>query len=157
MTTTTNEMKSRLSKLRLFHVAFIASVPLYIRFAENIRHHSSSNWTSWHWVVTGLALCTALGGFRLRRRIIGHSEVALAKDVSNPKALKQWEAGQIIGLAFAEAIVLWGVLLRVVLGGALCKPRCSMRPAYFCYCSGRPGCRPQRSIRFDALEIALLD
>jgi F0F1-type ATP synthase membrane subunit c/vacuolar-type H+-ATPase subunit K len=112
-------MKSRLSKLRLFHVAFIASVPLYGWFAENIRHRGSSNWTSWHWVVTGLALCVALAGFRLRRRIIGRSEKALAKDASDPKALKQWEAGQLIGLAFAENIALWGVLLRVVLAGAL--------------------------------------
>jgi hypothetical protein len=69
--------------------------------------------------VTGLALWTAFGGFRLRRRIIGRSEKALAKNASDTKALKQWEAGQIIGLAFAEAIVLWGVVLRVVLSCAL--------------------------------------
>lgn len=112
-------MKSRLSKLRLFHVAFIASVPLYVLFAENVRHRGNGNWTSWHWVVAGLTLWTALGGFRLRRRIIGRSKEALAKDASNPKALKQWEAGQMIGMASAEAIVLWGVVLRVVLAGAL--------------------------------------
>jgi hypothetical protein len=119
MTTTANEMKSRLSKLRLFHVAFIASVPLYVWFAENIQPRCDSNWTSRHWAVTGLAVWTAFGGFRLRRRIIGRSEKALAKNASDTKALKQWEAGQIIGLAFAEAIVLWGVVLRVVLSCAL--------------------------------------
>ena len=112
-------MKSRLSKLRLFHLAFIVSVPLYVWVAENIRHRGSSNRTSWPWVVTAFALCVALGGFRPRHRIISRSEEALAKDASNLKALKQWESGQFIGLAFAENIVLCGVLLRVVLAGTL--------------------------------------
>jgi len=58
-----------------------------------------------------------LGGFRLRRRFLQRSGEELAKDASNLKALKEWEAAHLIGLASAEAIVIWGV--RMVLGGAL--------------------------------------
>ena len=43
----------------------------------------------------------------------------LVKDSSNLKALRQWKAGQIVGMAFAEAIVFYGVVVRMVLDGTL--------------------------------------
>jgi hypothetical protein len=32
--------------------------------------------------------------------------------------LKQWEAGCLIGFAFSESVVCWGVVLRMALGAA---------------------------------------
>jgi hypothetical protein len=87
--------------------------------AEIGRDSGSNDWTLWHWVMTGLALWTALGGFRLRRRMIRRSLQALAKDSSNAKVLKQWDAGHVIGLAMAKGVVQWGLVVRRVLGGAL--------------------------------------
>ncbi len=113
-----NDMKSKLRKLRLIQSAYIVAIPLFGWVAES-RGRGSSNWTLWHWVMTGLALYAAWGGFFIRRRLIRRSEEALAKDDSNLKALKQWEAGHLIGFASAEAIVIWGVVVRMVLGGAL--------------------------------------
>ena len=55
----------------------------------------------------------------MRRRLIRRAEEALAKDASNPKAVRQWQAGQFIGMPFAESIALCGVLVRMVIGGAL--------------------------------------
>jgi hypothetical protein len=40
------------------------------------------------------------------------------KDASDPRALKQWEGAHLVAMAFAENIALWGVLVRVLLGGA---------------------------------------
>ena len=112
-------MKPKLTKLRLIQWALIGVTPILGWVAEIGRKPGSNDWTLWHWVVTGLALWTALGGFRVRRRVIFRSLQALAKDSSNLKALKQWEAGQVIGLAMAEGVVQWGLVVRMVLGGAL--------------------------------------
>ena len=114
-----NEMKSKLRRLRLIQLAMIAVIPIFGWVAEFGRDPGSSDWTLRHWLVTGLAFWGALGGFRIRHRPLHRSEDALAKDLSNPKALKQWEAGHLIALASAESLVLWGLVLRMVLGGAL--------------------------------------
>jgi hypothetical protein len=112
-------MKSELTKLRLIQWALIAVIPILGWVAELGRGPGSNDWTLRHWVVTGLALWTALGGFRVRRRVLRRSLQSLEKDSSNSKTLKQWEAGHIIGLAMAEGVVQWGLVVRMVLGGAL--------------------------------------
>ena len=100
-------MKSKLRKVRLIQLALIAVIPIVGYITEILFDRGNSDWTCRHSLVTGLVLWSTLGGFRLRRRLIHRSEEALAKDPSNPKALRQWEAGQIIGLAMAESVV-WG-------------------------------------------------
>lgn len=112
-------MKSKLGKLRLIQSVYILTIPLFVWIAESTRGRGRSDWTLWHWVITGLALWAVSGGFRIRRRLIRRAEEALAKDASNPKTLRQWQAGQFIGMPFAESIVLCGVLVRMVIGGAL--------------------------------------
>jgi hypothetical protein len=47
------------------------------------------------------------------------SQEALVQDSAIPKAIKQWEGGHIVGMACAESIVLWGLVVRMALGGAL--------------------------------------
>ena len=69
--------------------------------------------------MAGLALYAALGGFFFRRTLMRRSEDALAKDATDPKALKQWETSQIIGMSMAEGVVVMGLVVRVVLGGTL--------------------------------------
>jgi F0F1-type ATP synthase membrane subunit c/vacuolar-type H+-ATPase subunit K len=114
-----NEMKSKLWKLRLFQVAHIMAVPFFGWIGESVRGHGSSAWTLWHWLMAGLALYAALGGFFFRRTLMRRSEDALAKDATDPKALKQWETSQIIGMSMAEGVVVMGLVVRVVLGGTL--------------------------------------
>jgi len=60
-----------------------------------------------------------LGGFRIRHRLLRRSGEAVKKAASDPKALRQWEVGQVVGLAVAECVAVWGLLVRMVLGGAL--------------------------------------
>ena len=97
----------------------IAAIPVFGRVAEIGRRPGSNSWTLWHWVVAGVALWIVFAGSSLRRRVLARAATALANDASNPKARKQWELGQVVGMAFAENIVLWGLLVRMVLGGAL--------------------------------------
>jgi hypothetical protein len=119
MSQTTNEMKSKLRKLRLIQLALIAVIPIGVWIAEIGRGPGSSDWTLRQWLVTGLVLWSTVGGFRLRRRLMHRSGETLAKEPSNPKDLRQWEAGQLIELAMAESVVWWGLVLRMAFGGAL--------------------------------------
>lgn len=112
-------MKSKLWKLRLLHSAYVLTIPLFGWIAETVSGRGSNGWTLWQWVMTCLTLWAVLGGFRIRRRLIGRAEEALAKDASNPKALRRWALGQFLGMVFAEAIVLYGVVVRMIIGGAL--------------------------------------
>ena len=66
-------MKSKLTKLRLIQWALIAVTPILGWVAEIGRNPGSNDWTLRHWAVTGLALWTALGGFRVRRRVLRRS------------------------------------------------------------------------------------
>jgi F0F1-type ATP synthase membrane subunit c/vacuolar-type H+-ATPase subunit K len=114
-----NQLKASLSKLRLIEFAMIAAIPMFGRVGEMAGHPGSNNWTLWHWVVTSVALCIVFAGSRFRRRVLARAATALAKDASDPKVLKQWEAGHVVVMAFAENIALWGLVVRLVLGGAL--------------------------------------
>src|SRR5262249_42326713 len=112
------QIKSKLGKLRFFQVAHIVAIPLFAWVAESGRRPGSDAWTAWHWVIAGVAAYAAVLGFLLRRRLIQRSEEALSNTL-NPKALKQWEGGQFVGLSMAEGVVLCGVVVRMFLGGAL--------------------------------------
>jgi F0F1-type ATP synthase membrane subunit c/vacuolar-type H+-ATPase subunit K len=114
-----NELKARLSKVRLFELAMIASIPMYVWVREMGRPPGSGSWTLRHSIVAAFALSAVFSGASIRRRVLVRAEMALAKDASDPKALKQWESGQVIGMAFAESLVLWGLVVRTGLGGAL--------------------------------------
>ena len=111
-------MKSKLGKLRLLQTAQVVAVPLFAWVAESGRGHGSDAWTSWHWVMVGFSVYAAVGGFFIRRRMIPRSEEALSNE-PNPRAVKQWEMGQLVGLSMAEGVVVCGVVVRVFLGGAL--------------------------------------
>jgi hypothetical protein len=113
------ETKSKRGKVRLIHSVFVVSIPLLAWVAQRGSPCDSSDWTLWHWVITGLALYSAFVGFFFRRKLMRRSEEALRTDDSNPKALKQWQAAHFVGMAAAEAIAFYGVILQMVLGGPL--------------------------------------
>jgi hypothetical protein len=112
-------MKSRLRKLRLIQLALIASIPIFGWIAEVAFFPGSNDWTLRHWSVAGLALLAAWAGLRLRYPLLSRSKQALAKDASNPKALRQWEAGNVIGMACAENVSMYGLVVRMGFGGTL--------------------------------------
>ncbi len=114
-----DEFKSRLRMLRLAQWALIAAVLMFVRVGELAGGPGSNDWTWKHTLVTGFALWAVWGGFRFRRRMVNRSKSTLAKDASDLRAAKQWQAGQLVALAAAENIALWGLLIRAAVGGAL--------------------------------------
>jgi len=113
------ETRSKLGTLRLIHAAFVVTIPLVAWVAQNSCPSASNDRTLWHWVITGLALYSALVGFSFRRKLMRRSEDAPRNDASNPKAVRQWRAAHFVGWAAAEAIAFYGVVLQMVLGGSI--------------------------------------
>jgi protein-S-isoprenylcysteine O-methyltransferase Ste14 len=111
------ETKSKLRKLRQIHAVFVVSIPLLVWVAQSSCPSDSTHWTLWHWVITGLALYSAIVGFFFRRKLMRSVEDALRRDVCTPTALKKWQTAQLV--AMAEAIAFYGVVLQMVLGGPL--------------------------------------
>jgi len=114
-----SEIERRLRKLLLIQWALIVSVLILAGVPEIASVPVGGHWGMPHWFVTGLALWGALGGSRLRQRLLRRSREGLARDGSDPKGLKQWEVGNVIGLAMAEGVAFWGLAMRFVLNGAL--------------------------------------
>jgi hypothetical protein len=83
--------KSMLRKLRLIHLVFIVSIPLCAWVAQSSCPSNSSDWTLWHWVITGLAVYSAFVGFFYRRKLMRSSEAALRGDASS--ADRQYGSG----------------------------------------------------------------
>jgi hypothetical protein len=113
-----NELKARLRTLRLIQFALILSILMFARVAEFDRDPGTSDWTLRHWFVIALALWGVLGGLRFRHRMLTRSQQTLTIDTSDPKVLKQWMSGHIYGMAIAESLALWGVVVRMSLSGA---------------------------------------
>lgn len=106
-------------KVQVIQWSLIGSILVFAVVAELVCGRGSNDWTLRHWVVAGLAVWAAWSGSSLRNRLLRRSRETLAKDPVNPKGLKQWEAGSIIGFAMAAAVAIWGLAVRFVLGGSL--------------------------------------
>lgn len=100
-------------------MALILSIPIFAALMELGRERGSKHWTIWHWVVTGLALWSVFEAFRFRRLWVTPSLRLLVSDASNARALRKWEVGQIIALSNAEAVAIYGLVVRTVLHGTL--------------------------------------
>jgi F0F1-type ATP synthase membrane subunit c/vacuolar-type H+-ATPase subunit K len=114
-----NDGNQKLKNLRLIHLAMIAAIPILAGIAEIGRAPGSSNWTKWHFVAAALAIWVAWVGLAFRSRYIRRSQEALANDASNAKAIRQWEGANLIALAMGECVGMWGLVVRIVLDGAL--------------------------------------
>lgn len=112
-------MESIFKKVRLIQWALLLAIPLFAWVAEIVRANGSSDWTWRHWLAAGLCVWSVSGAFRLRSRMLRQSKEKLMRNTSDPKAAKQWEAGQVISLAMAESVAYWGLVIRVVFHGAL--------------------------------------
>ena len=112
-------MESAFKKVRLIQWALLLVVPLLAWVAEIGRGSGSNDWTWRHWLAVGLCIWSVSGAFRLRSRLLRRSKEKLMNNAGDEKAAKQWEAGQVIGLAIAESVAFWGLVIRMVFHGAL--------------------------------------
>ena len=114
-----SEIKIKVRRLRLIQLAMIAVVLISLSLPEFMLSQTSSRWTLWHWLVTGLAAGCIVEGFRFRHRLIPPFEKAFAEGAGTPKTLKRWEVGHVIGLWMAGAVAMYGLVLRMALHSTL--------------------------------------
>jgi hypothetical protein len=112
-------MESTFKKVRLIQWALLLAIPLFAWVAEIGRSKGSSDWTWRHWLAIGFCVWSGSGAFRLRSRMLRQSNEKLMRNTADAKAVKQWEAGQIISLAMAEGVAYWGLVIRMVFHGDL--------------------------------------
>jgi hypothetical protein len=113
------EIKSKLRNLRLIQFLLIGLVLISASFAEFLLSTTNSRWNRQRWLMTGLAVVCVLEGFHLRRRILRPSAEALARNTDDPAALRRWHAWQLMCLAMAATVAMYGLVVRMVFGGSL--------------------------------------
>ncbi len=103
---------------------------------------TSTEITTFQWVVIALGLWAIPSGFFLQRTIVGHSDKLRRSTRSTP--LSRWNAGNLVRLATATSVALWGLVLREIGGPAWL--------AYIFFAVGgmlllmwKPGASPQQS------------
>jgi len=112
-------MELALKKARLIQWAMLATIPLLAAVAEIAGKSGSGAWTLPQFILLGVAIWSAAGAFLLRNQLVSRSVEKLMINPADTNAARQWEVGQIISLAMAEGIAMWGLVIRLGLGGTL--------------------------------------
>ena len=111
-------MDATLRLLRILRVALLASVVLYAVVGELAGPPESSDVRQLRLILIALAggLLVAIGA--VRQRMVSSAEEALRSRPDDALALSRWRAGTIVTFVLAEAIALYGLVLRMM-GGKL--------------------------------------
>ena len=106
-------LDSSLRLLRIIHGAMLASVVLYAGVAESARssEHPPAVLLP---ALAAMGAGLAAGAFILRRMWVESAEERLRLAPDDTAALNRWRAGHITTFALAEAIALYGLVLRVL-------------------------------------------
>lgn len=110
---------AELWKLRFFQIVFITTIPLFWFVVLNIPNERA---TSWHWLQVlpmAYALFSVCTGFYMRARCLRCAIPVLQVTPDDPKAMRQWRTGQLIGISSAEAVLICGIFNRLFLNSSL--------------------------------------
>jgi hypothetical protein len=114
-------IQAKLLRLRVLYCGVIAYVPISAWVVEQMRRQAGHEanvdhrLTLWHWLLAAIAALCIFEGFHFRRRLIPPAERVLVGNGTDPKALKQWEAGHLIGFCMAVSVAMWGLVLRLIM------------------------------------------
>lgn len=129
-------------QFRAIQIFCIVIVFTCIRVAMEVSC-TSGEITRFQWVVIAFGLWAIPSGFLLQRQIVGHSDKRRRRSTRSTP-LSRWRAGNLVRLATANSVALWGLVLREIGGPA--------RLAYMFFAVGglllliwKPGTSPERS------------
>ena len=111
-------MDASLRLLRIIQLALLVSVVFYIAIAEKVGPQVPKDVKQMQMILMALAVGVVGTIFIFRQRMLTHAEEALRSQPEDVVALACWRAGNIITLVLAEAVVLYGLVLRFM-GGTL--------------------------------------
>ena len=114
-----SEATLSLKQLRLIQIGLIIATIVFAMIAEIGRGPGSEEWTGRDWIVAGLALWLISSGFTVRRRIGKRVGKLSMQQRSDEKISRMQRVGQLFRLGIAQSVASWGMVLRMVLHGAL--------------------------------------
>jgi hypothetical protein len=114
-----SEATLSLKQLRLIQIGLIIATIVFATIAEIGRGPGSDEWTGRDWMVAGLALWLISGGFTVRRRISRRLAKLPEQERSDEKIIRMERTGQLFRLGVAQSVASWGMVVRMVLHGAL--------------------------------------
>jgi hypothetical protein len=102
--------------LRAVQMFCILTVLTCVRVATKVSF-TSTDMTAFQWAVIALGLWAIPSGFSLQRQIVGHPGKSRRRSTRSTP-LSRWRAGNLVRLASANSVALWGLVLRETGGPA---------------------------------------
>jgi F0F1-type ATP synthase membrane subunit c/vacuolar-type H+-ATPase subunit K len=86
---------------------------MYVWLAEKLNAgHSPRDIKAMYVGIAAITLLMVFSALFLRRRFVAQSAELLRVDANNSAAVMRWRTGQIVGFGVAEAVVLYGLVVR---------------------------------------------
>ena len=111
-------MDATLRFLRVIQVAFLVAVVIYIAIAEKVGPREPKDVKQIQMVLAMLSVGLVAMILIVRQRMIPSSEEILRTQPEDLGALLRWRTANLLTLVLAEAVVLYGFVLRFM-GGTL--------------------------------------
>jgi hypothetical protein len=105
-------MVSIYSQLRLIHLAFVFTWFMYLGLLFYLRLPEKSVPIILTVALGTIAASTISVAQTLRQKLLFAPATALVSDPENAVLLRRWRAGNIVSFAFAESVMLFGVVLK---------------------------------------------
>jgi hypothetical protein len=116
---TVTEVNATLKRLRIIQAGIILFLLVSESLAELTPRRATVQWSFGHYLMAGLALFCLLEGFNFHYRFLSAAGSWLARDVANPKALRRWQAWQLMCLVLPASVAVDGLAFRMSFYGPL--------------------------------------
>ena len=113
-----NSWEEKLRATRAVHAMFLVTVPFYAATAEFVAPNEPREFAVFRLAFFVASAVTAVLGFQIRAKMIPVAEDVLRRNPGEPNAAQSWYTAHFLSFVAAEAIALFGLVLRFV-GGTL--------------------------------------
>ena len=108
------QMESAIKVVRAVQIAFLVSVVLYVAVGERVGSIERLNEPVLFYVLSLVTIIIVGVILVVRRTLVLQSAAALASRPRDAATLNRWRAGHIMTYALAEAVALFGLVLRFI-------------------------------------------
>src|SRR5579864_4995187 len=105
-------MPSVVRTLRIIQIAMLVSIGVYIVLGELVGARVPDGNPTLFYALSALSIMTIGVILVVRRTLVLHSEATLKTRNSDPPTLMRWRTGYIVTYALAEALALFGLIVR---------------------------------------------
>ncbi len=103
-----------LRSARMIWIVSLAFAAVVVCFAEFLSGAPDNQFGWSQWTVAALGIWSAWSGYSLRRKLMLRAAKAMS-DGATDAGGRRWSAAQLIGIASAVSVVLWGFIADMIL------------------------------------------